>query len=232
MLAAAELDTGSPDCAIAIRQLTAVLQTTREFIEQCFTNEEAAPIDSHNALPKNRKSLAFIQTLLKHNLSPSTISDAIDAVEDLLCDVTWYREEAESAFRHLWRLYCIQSFRRPLRRDSSESFASVARSFRKPLRRDSIESFASVSSIRTLESIATRIVACSSHYVDADAEPVDESQDPVQWLKEQAFRTDLQPPPASVHALSDYEGEDLAHIYIYDSNVSISLRTRLILLKL
>ena len=211
MLAAAELNPGSPDCVVALQQLTTVLQTTREFIREWFTNEEAAPIGSNSALPNNRKSLAFIQAVFKHSLSPSTVHDAIDAVEELQYDVIRYREEAESAFRLLWYLYSIQGFR-------------------KLPRRDSVESLASVSSIRTLESIATRIIECSSLYIDGDGEPVDEAHDPVQWLKEQACRTDLQPPPASVHTLSDYEGEDVASDS--DSNVSIRLRTRLNLLKL
>ena len=211
MLTAVELSTGSPNCVVALHQLTMVLQTTREFIREWFTNEEVAPIDSHNALPNNRKSLAFIQAVFKHNLSTSTIQDAIDAVDDLQYEVTRYREEVESAFRHLWYLYDIQSFR-------------------KLPRRDSVESLASVSSVRTLKFIATRIIEYSSHYIEGDREPVDESHDPVQWLKEQAFRTDLQPPPVSVHAPSDYEGEDVASDS--DSNVRIRLRRRLILLKL
>ena len=168
MLTAAELNTGSPDCVVALQELTKVLQTTREFIGQCFTNEEAAPIDSHNALPNNRKSLAFIQAVFKHNLSPSTINDAIDDVEDLQYEVTRHREQAESAFRHLWRFYCIQNFHMPSWRDS-------------------VESLASVSSVRTLESITTRIIECSSLYIESGEEPVDESHGPVQWLKEQAF---------------------------------------------
>ena len=207
MLTAVDLNTGSPDCVIALQQLTTVLQTTREFIRQCFTDEDAAPIDSHNALPNNRKSLAFIQAVFKHNLSPSTINDAIDDVEDLQYEVTRHREEAESAFRHLWRLYCIQNFHMPSWRDS-------------------VESLASVSSVRTLESITTRIISCSPHYIEDDEEPSDEPNDPVQWLKEQACRTDLQPPPASVHGLSDYGGEDAASDG--DSIVSIRLSNHLI----
>ena len=211
MLTVVELNPGSPDCVIAIQQLTAVLQTTREFIGQCFINEEAAPIDSHNALPNNRKSLAFIQAVFKHNLSPSTINDAIYDIEDLQFEVKSHRKGAESAFQHLWWLYCIHNSHMPSRRDS-------------------VESLASISSVRTLETITTRIIECSSLYIEGGGEPVDESHDPVQWLKEQACRTDLQPPPASVHALSGYEGEDVASDS--DSNVSIRLRKRLILLKL
>ena len=211
MLTSAKLNADSSDCVIALQQLTTVLQTTRDFIGQWFTNQETAPIDPHNALPNNRKSLAFIQAVFKHNLTPSTINDAIDAVEELQYEVTKYREEAENAFRHLWYLYGIQSFRRLPGHDS-------------------VESLGSVSSVRTLESITTHIIECSSHYNEDDGEPIDESNDPVQWLKEQAFRTDLQPPPASVHVLSDHESEGTASDG--DSSVRIKSSNRLVLLKL
>ena len=69
-------------------------------------------------------------------------------------------------------------------------------------------------------------MACHFCYIERDGEPVDKSNDPVQWLKEQAFRTDLQPPPTSVH---DYEYEDAGSDD--DSVVSIRLSERLILLK-
>jgi hypothetical protein len=56
VLTAVELNANSPDCVIALRQLAMALQTTREFIEQCFTNEETPPIVSDNALPNNRNT--------------------------------------------------------------------------------------------------------------------------------------------------------------------------------
>ena len=205
----AELDTDSPEYVTALRQLTTVLQTTLEFIRQSFTNEEPAPINSHDALPINRKSLAFIQAVFKHSLSPPTINDAISAVEELQYEVTRYREEAESAFRHLWCFYDIQSRKFP--------------------GRGSVESFASVSSIRTLASITTRILGGSAHAIEGDGGPVDKSNYSVQWLKEQAFRADIRPQPASVHVLSDHEGEGTTPDD--DSSVSTRLSKRLTFLK-
>jgi hypothetical protein len=175
----------SRDCVTALQQLTTALEGTQAFIDQWLSDEEVAPIDSHNALPNNRKSLAFIQAVFKHNLSPSTISDAIEAVEELQFEVIRYREEAESAFRHLWYLYDVQRFRTLQGHTSVESFASLS----------------SRASIQTLASISSRIAECSVHYTESDGEPTDESNDPIQWLQEQALRAGLHPLPANANFL-------------------------------
>ena len=182
----------SPDCIIALQQLTRALETTQECIEKWFNCGDFAPIVPHNALPSNRKSLAFVQAVFKHNISPSTIDDAIEAVEELQFEVTKYREEAESAFQHLWYLYNVQNFRVIQGHTSVESLASVSTGV----------------SVRTLESISSRIAECSAHSVEDDGELIDDSNDPIQWLREQALRADLRPPPISAHVLSDYDGED------------------------
>ena len=165
------------------------METTQECIKQWVNNEDSAPIIAHNALPSNRRSLAFIQVVFKHNFSPSTIDDAIEAVEELRSEVTQYREEAESAFQHLWYLYNVQSFRNFQGHASVESLASVSTRV----------------SVRTLASISSRISESSAHCAEDDG---DESNDPIQWLEEQALRADLHPPSISSHVLSDYKGED------------------------
>ena len=182
----------SPECVIALQQLTKALGTTQECIEKWFNNEDSAPIVSHNALPSNRKSLAFVQAVFKHNLSPSAIDDAIEAVEELQFEVTKYREEAESAFQHLWYLYNMQTFRTIQGHASVESLASVSTRV----------------SVRTLASISSRIAEYSVRSVEDDGELIDDPNDPIQWLQEQALRADLHPPPINARVLSDYEGED------------------------
>jgi hypothetical protein len=178
--------------------LNTALKATQRFIDRWLSNEEAAPIDSHNALPNNRKSLSFIQAMFKHNYSPSTINDAIEAVEDLRFEVTRHREEAESAFQHLWRLYDMQSYRTLQRRPSVESLASIS----------------SCTSVRTLaSSTSIRIAEHSARHTENDGEPVDESNDPAQWLQEQALRAELHPPLVGAHIppvedYSDSEDED------------------------
>ena len=184
----------SPECIIALQQLTKALETTQEYIEQWVNSEDSAPIiphNAHNALPSNRKSLAFIQAVFKHNFSPSAINDAIEAVEELQFEVTKYREEAESAFQHLWYLYNVQSFRN-LRRASVESLASVSTRM----------------SVLTLASISSRIAECSANYAVDVGGPIGDSNNPIQWLQAQALRADLHPPSISSYVLPYYEGVD------------------------
>ena len=127
-----------------------------------------------------------------HNPSPSAIDDAIEAVDELQFEVAKCREGAESAFQHLWYLYDVQRFRTLQGHASVESLASVS----------------TRGSIRTLESISSRIVDRSARSAEDNGELIDNSKDPIQWLQEQALQADLHPPPISAHMLSDYEGED------------------------
>jgi len=192
----------SAECAIALQELTKALEATQEWIEQWVDNEDSAPIGPHNALPSNRRSIKFIQAVFKQNFSPSVISDAIDAVEELQFEVTRHREETESAFQHLWYLYNVQSFRTIQGHASVESLASVSTRF-------SVRTLASVStrvSVRTLASISNRIAECL--YAEDGGELMDDSSDPIQWLQEQALRADIHPRPISAHVLPDDEGED------------------------
>ena len=182
----------STECAIALQQLTKALEATREWIGQWANNEGSTLTVPHNALPSNRKSLVFIQAAFKHNSSLSAISDAIDAAKELQFEVIKYREETESAFQHLWYLYNVQNFRTIQGHASIENLAAVWTGI----------------GIRTLAPIASRITECSPHYTENDGELIDGSNDPVQWLQEQALRADLRPPSISAHVVSDYESED------------------------
>ena len=120
------------------------------------------------------------------------ISDAIDAAEELQFAGTRYREEAESAFQHFWRLYTVLSQRAIQGHASVESLASVSTRV----------------SVRTLASISSRIAECSAHYAEDDGELIGDSNDPIRWLEEQASRADQSPLPISAHVLSDHEDED------------------------
>ena len=200
----------SPECIIALQQLTKALETTQECIEQWVNSEDSAPIIPHNALPSNRKSLEFIQAVFKHNFSPSAINDAIEAVEELQFEVTKYPEETESAFQHLWYLYNVQSFRN-LGHMSVESLVSNTTRM----------------SIQTLASISSRIAECSANDAEDVGELIDGANDPIQWLQEQALRADLHPPPISSHVPPEYEGEDA--ISVSDSSIRVGLSKNLIM---
>jgi hypothetical protein len=169
------------------------LKATQEFIEQWINNENTTPIVSHNTLPNNRKSPAIIQADSKHNFFPSAINDAIDVVEKLPFEVARYREGAEIAFQHLWYLYDLQSNR------TFQGYGSV----------ESLASISTGASARTLASISSQIAECSFYYAEGGGELIDDSNDPIQWLQEQALLSGLlQPLPTGDYVLSDYEGDD------------------------
>ena len=180
----------SPPCIVALKQLTKALETTQECIERWFNNEDSAPIVPHNALPGNRQSLGFIQAVFKHNFS-SAIDDAIKAVEELRFEVKKCRKKAESAFKNLWYLYDLLRFRNLQGHERVENPATVA----------------TCGSVRTLESISNQIAGCSASSAEDGGEFIDDSNDTVQRLREQALRADLHPPPISAHVLSNYRGE-------------------------
>ena len=177
----------STKCIIALQELTKALETTQACIEQWVNDENSAPIDPHNALPSNRKSLEFIQAVFKHDVSQSAIDDAIEAVEELQSEVAKYRENAEIAFQHLLVLYNVQNFR------ALQGHANV----------ESLPSVSTRVSVRTVESISNRISECSAQYMEGDGE-----LDPIQWLLEQASQANLHSSPISSQVLSIYEGED------------------------
>ena len=182
----------STECAIALQQLTKALEATQDWIGQWANNEGSTLTVPHNALPSNRKSLLFIQAAFEHNSSLSAISDAIDASKELQFEVIKYREETESAFQRLWYLYNVQNFCAIQGHANIESLASVSTGI----------------GVRTLAPITSRIAECSARYTENDGELIDNSNDPIQWLQEQALRADLRPPSISAHVVSDYESED------------------------
>ena len=57
-----------------------------------------------------------------------------------------------------------------------------------------------------LASIASRIAESLDHYTEDDGDLINDSNDPMQWLHEQALRADIRPPIRD-HVL-DYESED------------------------
>ena len=195
----------SPECIIALQQLTKALETTQECIEKWFNSENSAPIVSDNALPSNRQLRTFIQAVSNHNCSPLAIDDAIEAAEELQFEVTRCREDAEGAFQHLLYLYNMQCLGTLRGHESDESLASVS----------------TRGSVRTLEPMSGRIAECPARSVEDDGELIDDSNDPIQGLQEQALRADLHPRPVSARVLSDYEGKDA--ISEDDSSVRVGL---------
>lgn len=151
-----------------MRQLIADLETTQVFIANHVVSEEVASTE----LPENRKSFAFVQAVLKHNLSPSTINDAITTLEELQFQVKRCREDNEIAFQFLFRLYDVQRFRTLRKRPSTVSVASSV----------------------AVASISNRIEEEASM---SAGENEGHSSNPIEWLQEQARQAALHPPIAS-----------------------------------
>jgi hypothetical protein len=177
----------SQDCVSAVRQLTTALEATQVLVAGQVGSEEVTRIDPKSQLPENRKSFAFVQAVLKHTISPSTINDAITALEELQFQVVKCRDNNEIAFQLVFRLYDLQRFR----------------TFKRP-RADSITS---VSSVATLATISSRIEETS---MSASANH-SSSPNAIEWLEEQARRVALHSllagshPPAPVEDIPQSE---------------------------
>ena len=71
-------------------------------------------------------SLAFVQAVFKHNLSPSNIEDAIITLKDFQFDVESCQQTTELAFQQVWRVYDIVKSRTLQRRSSVSTISSIS----------------------------------------------------------------------------------------------------------
>ena len=58
-------------------------------------------------LPENQRSLAYVQAVLKHNLSPSKVSDLVNGLRGMQAEIRACLEELENLFGHVNDLYNI-----------------------------------------------------------------------------------------------------------------------------
>ena len=71
-------------------------------------------------------SLAFVQAVFKHSLSPSNIEDAIIALKDFQFEVETCQQTTELAFQQVWRVYDIVKSRTLQRRSSVSTISSIS----------------------------------------------------------------------------------------------------------
>ena len=95
-----------PEGAVAVKELCESLESTRSLLA------ERAGLAQHETttlepLPQDRRSLAFVKALFKHNLSPSNIEDAIIALKDFQFEVESCQQTTELAFQKVWTVYEI-----------------------------------------------------------------------------------------------------------------------------
>ena len=76
-------------------------------------------------LPSNTKSLEFIRAVLKHSITPSKITDLIDALREMRVEVQACLTKLEAAFQHVHSLYDIMNHGLA-RTASRESFSSTS----------------------------------------------------------------------------------------------------------
>ena len=60
-------------------------------------------------LPSDKKSLKFIRSVLKHNLTPSKITNLVKALQEMRSDVQTCLTELEDAFQYVYILYNTMS---------------------------------------------------------------------------------------------------------------------------
>ena len=93
---------------VAVRELCDALEETFNTLTQM--TEKTNSDDSRPApLPSNKKSLEFIQAVLRHSLMPSKIADLVKALREMRSDVQICLTKLETAFQHVDTLYNIMN---------------------------------------------------------------------------------------------------------------------------
>ena len=113
-----------PEGEAAVRELCESLESTRRLLAE-RAGQTQLETTGLEPLPQDRRSLAFVQAVLKHNFSPSNIEDAITALKDFQFEVESCQQTTELAFQQVWRVYEIINSR-TLQRRSSVSSSTIS----------------------------------------------------------------------------------------------------------
>ena len=92
----------------AIRDLCKALEATLSMLTQMtvrMNGDDLRPAP----LPSDKKSLKFIRSVLKHNLTPSKITILVKALRDMRSDVQTCLTELEDTFQYVYILYNTMS---------------------------------------------------------------------------------------------------------------------------
>ena len=109
----------------AVRELCGSLESTRRLLAERAGQAEFETTGLE-PLPQDRMSLAFVQAVLKHNLSPSNIQDAILALKDFQFEVESCQQTTELAFQQVWRVYEILRSRTLQIRSSISTISTIS----------------------------------------------------------------------------------------------------------
>jgi hypothetical protein len=110
---------------IAIKELCESLEATRGLLAE-RAGQAQLETTGLELLPQDRRSLAFVQAVFKHNFSPSNIEDAILALKDFQFEVESCQQTTELAFQQVWRVYDIVKSRTLQRRSSVSTVSTIS----------------------------------------------------------------------------------------------------------
>ena len=93
---------------VAVRELCDALEETFNTLTRM--TDKANSGDSRPApLPSNKKSLEFIQAVLRHSFTPSKIAGLVKALREMRSDVQTCLTKLETTFQHVRTLYDIMN---------------------------------------------------------------------------------------------------------------------------
>ena len=92
----------------AVRELCNTLEETFSMLTQ-MTDRTNSDDLRPAPLPSNKKSLEFTRAVLKHNFTPSKLTDLIKGLRDMRSDVGTCLTELETTFQHVHTLYDIMN---------------------------------------------------------------------------------------------------------------------------
>ena len=114
-----------PEGEVAVKELCESLESTRGLLAE-RAGQAQLETTGLEPLPQDRRSLAFVQAIFKHNFSPSNIEDAIIALKDFQFEVESCQQTTELAFQQVWRVYDIVKSRTLQRRSSVSTISSIS----------------------------------------------------------------------------------------------------------
>ena len=100
----------SEDSNTALSNLCVVLDETFGLLERLTDQSQAEESKLQSlSLPDDTRSLAFVQTVLRHNLAPSTTTSLVKSVRDMRTEIQMCLRKLDTTFQHTWRLYTAMS---------------------------------------------------------------------------------------------------------------------------
>ena len=114
-----------PEGEVAVKELCESLESTRGLLAE-WAGQAQCETTALEPLPQDRRSLAFVQAVFKHNFSPSNIEDAVIALKDFQFEVESCQQTTELAFQQVWRVYEIVKSQTLQRRSSFSTISSIS----------------------------------------------------------------------------------------------------------